>query len=177
MEVGERLPGACLASFSLLAPLLDCESYTMRNAVLSMTGSIVGAVLLQDRTDASVKTRNQMLDVLEERILDVSAYTRKQALSVWQTLAERKAIPLRRLTVSKRPMGGGGAGEGGDRMRETGGDARRAAPKPHSSPPLSRCAIAACGAGHCGASRGQEQHGPQAGAPHAHLGHAPQSVW
>jgi condensin complex subunit 1 len=99
VEVGERLPGACLTSFSLLAPLLDCESYTMRNAVVSVTGSIVGAVLLQDRTDSSVKTRNQMLDILEERILDVSAYTRKQALSVWQTLADRKAIPLRRLTV------------------------------------------------------------------------------
>lgn len=105
VEVGERLPAACLASFSLLAPLLDCESYTMRNAVLAITGSIVAAVLLQDRTDASVRARNQMLDILEERILDVSAYTRKHTLAVWQTLAGRKAIPMRRLTVCFRLVG------------------------------------------------------------------------
>jgi condensin complex subunit 1 len=68
---------------SQLLELLDGgEAYTMRNAVLSMLGAMLTSVLLTERTESNLRTRDQLLDILEERINDVSAYTRKCALQV-----------------------------------------------------------------------------------------------
>jgi condensin complex subunit 1 len=60
--------------------MLEGDSYTMRNAVLTLVGHVLLGALLADRSESGVKTRDQLLDILEERINDVSAYTRKCAL-------------------------------------------------------------------------------------------------
>ena len=65
----------------------------MRNAVLTMVGSMLTSVLLTERTDSNLHTRDQLLDILEERINDVSAYTRKCALQVgWRVAGESTRV-------------------------------------------------------------------------------------
>ena len=95
-ELAERAPKAVLESLSVLFPLLDGESYTMRNAILSVMGSIVARILVTDRSEHGLQTRDQFLDILQQRLYDTSAYVRSRALQVWATLTAENAIPLAR---------------------------------------------------------------------------------
>lgn len=75
----------------------DGEAYPIRNAILKMIGCILSKELRTELSPTMVNTRNELIDILEERLLDVSAYVRKVALQVWQQLAEERSIPLRYL--------------------------------------------------------------------------------
>lgn len=81
-ELGERVPAAVLGGISAVLPQLDGEAYAMRNAILSMMGSIVGQVLRADKSETALKAREEFLDLLEQHIHDVSAYVRSRVLQV-----------------------------------------------------------------------------------------------
>ncbi|XP_004345622.1 condensin XCAP-D2 chain [Capsaspora owczarzaki ATCC 30864] len=96
VELSERVPEHILPCVSVLLAHLDGESYTMRNAVLSVLGNIVVRVLGQNKTDSVRHKRDNFLDVLEERAMDVHAFVRSKTMQVWTYLCESKAIPLSR---------------------------------------------------------------------------------
>ncbi|ETO26135.1 condensin subunit SMC1, partial [Reticulomyxa filosa] len=104
-ELGERCPQAVLAKISLVINHLDHESYSMRNGIVSLLGTLIRYVTKdqhnndEKKNDESetvarmgeeqrVKTRNDLLDLLESRMLDVSSYTRSKVLQVWFPLVE-----------------------------------------------------------------------------------------
>ncbi|EGD75262.1 hypothetical protein PTSG_06915 [Salpingoeca rosetta] len=96
-ELATLVPELVLPSLSLLLPHLDGEAYPIRNALLKMIGAILTTQLRADLTPNMAATRDELIAILEERLVDVSAYVRKQALQVWQQLAREKAIPLKQL--------------------------------------------------------------------------------
>lgn len=49
MEVSERLPSLVLANVSVLLPFLDAEAYTLRSAIVTALGNIVGRVFNQQQ--------------------------------------------------------------------------------------------------------------------------------
>jgi hypothetical protein len=81
-ELGTRLPEQILQSSSLVLQFLDCEVYPMRNAAISLLGSMVSKVLVNERSESAIKTRDEFLDILEERLLDHSSYVRSRVLQV-----------------------------------------------------------------------------------------------
>ena len=80
-----------------LLPHLEEDAYIMRNAVLAIIGKVV-TKCLSDKNDADSRIlRDQLLDILEEHILDITTYTRSKALQVWTRLCEDGLIPVTRL--------------------------------------------------------------------------------
>ncbi|XP_013415078.1 condensin complex subunit 1-like isoform X2 [Lingula anatina] len=97
VELAERIPEVMLPNISVLIPLLDGESYSMRNGVLGVLGEILVKVLSKEDLDANLKnTRDQFLDKLEDHIHDVHAFVRSKVLQVWLTVVNEKALPLPR---------------------------------------------------------------------------------
>ncbi|EDQ87343.1 uncharacterized protein MONBRDRAFT_33420 [Monosiga brevicollis MX1] len=100
VAVGQQQPGICVQAVHQLAELLENEAYSLRNAVLSMLSAILSQHLKSLQDEESVKTRTQLLNMLVERINDVSAYTRKAALSALTDLAMARAIPLQHIQAA-----------------------------------------------------------------------------
>lgn len=90
---------------------LAYQAYTMRSAVVTSIGHIivhraqVQATTNQNddepRDEALVnaenKTRDDLLDILQERALDVNGYTRSAVLRTWTHVCEQRAVPLARM--------------------------------------------------------------------------------
>eukprot|EP00055_Hartaetosiga_balthica_P015203 m.88274 g.88274 ORF g.88274 m.88274 type:complete len:1349 (-) comp8804_c0_seq1:2050-6096(-) len=94
VELGSLLPDSVLPSLSVLLPHLDGEAYPIRNGILRMCGSILQHTLRSNVNEAMKRSRDEMLSILQERLVDSSAYVRKTALQVWQDLAASRSIPL-----------------------------------------------------------------------------------
>ena len=78
-ELGAKVPMAILRSggISVLLPHLNGEAYAMRNAIMSVLSSIVCQLVVDGETmEGAKKTREQFQEILEERIMDTSAYER-----------------------------------------------------------------------------------------------------
>jgi condensin complex subunit 1 len=114
-ELGNLAPMAILRSggISVLLPHLNGESYPIRNAIISiMSGIVCQLVVDGESVEGAKKTREQFQEILEERILDTSAYVRGKALQLWCNMA---AVEV--------PIAGG---EGGSQAEEQlGGTAMR----------------------------------------------------
>ena len=91
------LSAVAMFFFFCFVLVADGEAYPIRNAILRMIGSILSQQLRADLAPNMVATRDELLFILEERLIDVSAYVRKNALQVWQQLAQDRAIPLKQL--------------------------------------------------------------------------------
>jgi condensin complex subunit 1 len=119
-ELSAILPSVVLSHISMIVPHLSGgkEAYTMRSAVVTSIGNILANVLcngdakhdaegnVEDDNDdrdeekttaAENKTRDELLDILEERVFDINGYTRTAVLRTWAYLCEARAIPLSRL--------------------------------------------------------------------------------
>ena len=123
-ELASLRPRIVLDNIIHILPLLNCESYMLRNAVVFAIGHIVARYpnedeeneqndeLDQSEYDSSDesesgssshkksninKTRDSLLDVLIERTHDKSSYTRSAVLRAWAQLTESNSIPLDRL--------------------------------------------------------------------------------
>ncbi|CAM9833238.1 unnamed protein product [Chrysoparadoxa australica] len=117
------MPAVVKANISVLVPHFKSEPYAIRSAVSTCIGSIVTACNEEKRlrsADSSQQPqgeedgdegsnirmqpeeRDKLLDILVERVHDVSSYTRSAVLKVWLGLVEAHALPLDRvLTVAK----------------------------------------------------------------------------
>jgi condensin complex subunit 1 len=95
-ELSERQPRLVLANISVLTPLLEGESHTMRSSIVHAIGQLITKAC--NGTDgASSTTKQSLLDTLEARFYDVTSYTRSKVLQTWSYLAEQRAIPPSRL--------------------------------------------------------------------------------
>jgi condensin complex subunit 1 len=97
-DLGNRVPLEILkcGGISVLLPHLNGESYTIRNSILSILSAVV-CELVRTATDAASldatkATRQQFQDILEERIVDTSAYVRTRALQLWNQMAAIESV-------------------------------------------------------------------------------------
>jgi hypothetical protein len=124
MDVSSRCPALVLANVSVLLPYLDCDSHTLRSALVTTLGNIVAQSFNTATAAAageafSASTRDALLDVLVERAHDVHAFTRAAVLRSWITLAQATAIPLDRVPAATALAV--------DRLRDKGALVRRTA--------------------------------------------------
>ncbi|XP_015795980.1 condensin complex subunit 1 [Tetranychus urticae] len=97
-EVAEKCPKEMMNSIANLLPFLEQDSYMMRNATLSIIGTIISENLSQDKMTSREKhLRDELLNKLELHLLDISSYTRGRALQVWSKLCQERKIPLAKL--------------------------------------------------------------------------------
>ena len=83
-EIGERLSSHVLPYISLLLPHLSGESYMMRNGIIQMLGFLVAKAFTENSKENS--SREDLLNILEERFLDMNSWTRGKVLQTWQYL-------------------------------------------------------------------------------------------
>ena len=105
-ELAQRMPKTTMTNISLLLPHLDGEAYSLRSALVTVLGHLIcsdasSGSLTEDRdrstSDAStplLRAKQGFLDLLVERVHDVSAFTRARVLQTWASMAEKKAVPL-----------------------------------------------------------------------------------
>ena len=107
-ELAERMPKTTMTNISLLLPHLDGEAYSLRSALVTVLGHLLCSEACsgtaiggadRDRSTSEgaaplLRAKQGFLDLLVERVHDVSAFTRARVLQTWATMAEKKAIPL-----------------------------------------------------------------------------------
>ena len=122
--LADSAPRFMHANRMVVLPLLNCKCYSVRNAVITTLGSICntlpntqsgvdcseqvgggggggskeGDEEISGSSSSSVvmdkETRDELLDLLLERVHDVSAYCRSRCLKTWGQLCGTGAIPL-----------------------------------------------------------------------------------
>eukprot|EP00697_Spironema_sp_BW2_P005973 gnl/Spiro4/18329_TR9809_c0_g1_i2.p1 gnl/Spiro4/18329_TR9809_c0_g1~~gnl/Spiro4/18329_TR9809_c0_g1_i2.p1 ORF type:complete len:1321 (-),score=343.91 gnl/Spiro4/18329_TR9809_c0_g1_i2:4-3927(-) len=96
-ELADRLPKVVLSNISSLVAYLGGESYTMRNATIYLIGRVVKHFGPCSSVSAA-KTRDHLLDILEQRVRDVNAHVRNKVLQTWTFLCDEGLIPVARVT-------------------------------------------------------------------------------
>jgi len=77
-DLAEKQPRILLPNISVLLPLLDGESHTMRSAIVHAIGHLIAKAFQdKEKPTESVKSRQTLLDVLEQRFVDITSYTRR----------------------------------------------------------------------------------------------------
>eukprot|EP00536_Pseudo-nitzschia_multiseries_P014524 jgi/Psemu1/298752/fgenesh1_pm.719_\ len=107
-------PQLVLSNISHLLQHLETEPYYLRSAILTALGHIIeyiGKALKPNHSDSSTvnaveweaspgnlqKSSAALLDILQERSLDASSYTRSAVLKAWIRLADSGSIPVERV--------------------------------------------------------------------------------
>jgi len=95
------LPKELLKNISVLVSLLDCENYSLRNSVVISIGEIVCYLIKTDQSenaekDTTTNYREQLIDILESRVLDKSSYCRSKVLDVLTKLNNQDFLPRHR---------------------------------------------------------------------------------
>eukprot|EP01138_Halocafeteria_seosinensis_P000945 gb/GECG01000968.1/.p1 GENE.gb/GECG01000968.1/~~gb/GECG01000968.1/.p1 ORF type:complete len:1486 (+),score=236.86 gb/GECG01000968.1/:1-4458(+) len=126
-ELASALPVSMLQNVSMLLPHLDAEIHTVRSTIVSCLGHVVRNVFSPEelkkhaetdvkqgtekeqseedtsREDSfpghfSVKTRDALIDVVEERFYDIHALTRAAAIRTAYQIVSAKSLPIERWT-------------------------------------------------------------------------------
>ncbi|KAH7118909.1 armadillo-type protein [Dendryphion nanum] len=104
IKVSELLPQLISKQMTLLANLLDNESYTLRCAIIEVLGNLIVMFSKHTQEERSENQANYMeiyFDVLEERFRDVNPYCRCRAMQVYIKLCDQEQkFPRRRLRVA-----------------------------------------------------------------------------
>jgi condensin complex subunit 1 len=99
-KISEFLPHLVIKQMTLLANLLDSESYTLRCAMIDVCGNLIAMLSKQDGDDRSENHKTQIrifFDVLEERFLDINPYCRCRVIQVYVKLCDLdQKFPKRR---------------------------------------------------------------------------------
>ena len=130
-EISDREPQKVLSKISLVVNHLDQESYVMRNGIIMMIGTLIEKAFnepqnaennsrqIQDEDidqdediisarnrnkEKNKKTKNDLFDMLETRILDINSYTRSKVLQTWSQLIQEKIVPVTRLCKTLIPL-------------------------------------------------------------------------
>ncbi|NWR65294.1 CND1 protein, partial [Bucorvus abyssinicus] len=94
-ELAEQIPALVLSNMSVLMPLLDGESYMMRNAVLAAMAEVLVQVLNGDQLEEAARdTRDQFLNTLQAHICDINSFVRSRVLQLFTRIVQCKALPL-----------------------------------------------------------------------------------
>lgn len=114
-SLAENAPSAVLANISVLLPHLDLENYMIRNGVVQLIGKLLLFLhkkVVEEREEAensskseeerperpksnSGRTRDSLLEILLDRVNDVSSYTRSKVMQTWKELADNNSIPVK----------------------------------------------------------------------------------
>ena len=105
-RIGAEAPRALLPCMPLLAQQCGSDSYGVRNAVVSGVAAMLCADADEEAGDdtgdgeprPALREAEQeaLVDLLMERMTDVSAHSRSRLLQVWRRVAEAGRVPLRR---------------------------------------------------------------------------------
>lgn len=90
-------------------PQLNSQVHNLRSAIVSAISNILSHPdglkatpkedVSRDKTNDqhdTVKTRNALLDILMERVLDVSSFTRSAVLKAWIKVVQTGSLPVER---------------------------------------------------------------------------------
>lgn len=102
IKLSELAPRIVIKQMTLLAKQLDSESYTLRCAVIEVSGNLIADLSKQGERSETSKTQiNVFFDVLEERFLDVNPYCRCRAMQVLMKVCDlEQKFPKRRQTIT-----------------------------------------------------------------------------
>ncbi|KAH7064602.1 armadillo-type protein [Macrophomina phaseolina] len=104
-KISELAPRLVIKQMTLLAKLLDSESYTLRCAIIEVCGNLIAMLSKQEDEERSEHTEGQInvfFDVLEERFLDVNPYCRCRAIQVYVRLCDLETkYPQRRQAAAE----------------------------------------------------------------------------
>ncbi|KAK4994475.1 condensin complex non-SMC subunit Cnd1 [Elasticomyces elasticus] len=104
-RISELAPRIVIKQMTLLAKLLESESYTLRCAIIEVCGNLIGMLSKQEIEERSENTQGQInafFDVLEERFLDINPYCRCRVIQVYVKLCDLETkFPKRRQTVAE----------------------------------------------------------------------------
>ncbi|KAF2012244.1 hypothetical protein BU24DRAFT_443521 [Aaosphaeria arxii CBS 175.79] len=103
-KVSELTPQLIMKQMTLLANLLDSESYTLRCAMIEVCGNLIALISKQPDAERSENQAAQIeiyFDVLEERFRDINPYCRCRVMQVYVKLCDlQQKFPKRRLAVA-----------------------------------------------------------------------------
>jgi condensin complex subunit 1 len=104
-KISELTPHLVIKQMTLLANLLDSESYTLRCALIEVCGNLVGMLSKLSQDDRSENHKAQIrifFDVLEDRFLDINPYCRCRVMQVYIKLCDlEQKYPKRMLKVAE----------------------------------------------------------------------------
>jgi condensin complex subunit 1 len=104
-KISELTPHLVIKQMTLLANLLDSESYTLRCALIEVCGNLVGMLSKLSQDDRSENHKAQIrifFDVLEDRFLDINPYCRCRVMQVYTKLCDlEQKYPKRMLKVAE----------------------------------------------------------------------------
>ncbi|KAF2478136.1 uncharacterized protein BDR25DRAFT_250737 [Lindgomyces ingoldianus] len=104
-KISELTPHLVIKQMTLLAHLLDSESWTLRCAILEVCGNLIAMLTKQPEGDQGENHKRQMkafFEVLEERFLDVNPYCRCRVMQVYVKLCDlEQKFPKRRQIVAE----------------------------------------------------------------------------
>jgi condensin complex subunit 1 len=104
-ELAKVRPRLVLAGISHLLPHFTSDSYSIRSAIATAISYIlvhIGKVSDTSEPDNNgilclSKSRNTLMDILSDRVLDVSSFSRSAVLKAWILIVSSNALPLDRL--------------------------------------------------------------------------------
>lgn len=100
VKMSELCPKIVLKNMGLLIRQLDSESYTMRMALVEVTGNLIIDMATKEEHASKKDQINGYFDLLEDRMLDSVAFVRSKVLQVYLKILDLKAkFPKRRHTL------------------------------------------------------------------------------
>ncbi|CAN9454730.1 unnamed protein product [Alternaria alternata] len=90
-KISELTPHLVIRQMTLLANLLDSESYTLRCALIEVCGNLIIMLSKLSQDDRSENHKAQIrifFDVLEDRFLDINPYCRARVMQVYIRLCD-----------------------------------------------------------------------------------------
>ncbi|KAK9457670.1 armadillo-type protein [Dipodascopsis uninucleata] len=102
IKLSEICPRLVIKQMTLLSKHLDCESYTLRCAVIEVCGNLIWDLSKQEDTMDNYKSQiNSFFDVLIERFLDINPYCRSKTLQSLTKLCDLETkFPQRRQRIT-----------------------------------------------------------------------------
>merc|ERR1712000_204605 len=95
VNIAELMPKVLLPYISLIIPHLADEAYQLRNGIIQALGHIICNGFEKDDDRDDTKHRDQFLEILEERFLDTTSYTRSKVIQTWIMLVKGRFVPLK----------------------------------------------------------------------------------
>lgn len=92
-KLSSKLPREMLMNISIIVNLLNCESYSLRNCIVTSIGEILVFIIKKDmdqsaERDTYTNYREQLLKILESRVMDKSSFCRARVLDAFITLTK-----------------------------------------------------------------------------------------
>ncbi|KAF1942443.1 condensin [Clathrospora elynae] len=104
-KISELTPHLVIRQMTLLANLLDSESYTLRCALIEVCGNLIAMLSKLSQDDRSENHKAQIrifFDVIEDRFLDINPYCRARVMQVYVRLCDlEQKYPKRRQKVAE----------------------------------------------------------------------------